>query len=72
MGDLLVVLPEDAAANLDARVGAGTLLVLGDSDEGTNLEQHYVIDGSGPQFVLNLGTGLGIVRVETRSLELGS
>jgi len=72
MGDLLVVLPEDAGAELTTSVGAGTLLVLGDADEGTNLEQHYVIDGSGPQFVLNLGTGLGIVRVETRSLELGS
>ena len=64
--------PIESAADLDARVGAGTLLVLGDSDEGTNLEQHYAIEGDGPQFVLNLGTGLGIVRVETRSLELGS
>jgi phage shock protein PspC (stress-responsive transcriptional regulator) len=69
MGDLLVVLPDNAGADLDAAVGAGSLLVLGGSEEGTNLEQHYAIEGGGPQFVLDLGTGLGIVRVETRNLE---
>jgi len=72
MGDLLVVLPEGAGAELDASVGAGSLLVLGGSEEGTNLEQHYVIEGEGPEFVLNLGTGLGIVRVETRNVARGS
>jgi phage shock protein PspC (stress-responsive transcriptional regulator) len=69
MGDLLVVLPEDAGAELNTSVGAGSLLILGDSDEGTNLERFDVIEGDGPQFVLDLGTGLGIVRVETRNLE---
>jgi len=72
MGDLLVVLPEGASAELDTSVGAGSLLVLGGSEEGTNLEQHYAIEGDGPEFVLNLGTGLGIVRVETRNVERGS
>jgi len=69
MGDLLVVLPEDAGAELTTSVGAGTLLILGDADEGTNLERQDVIEGDGPQFVLDLGTGLGIVRVETREVE---
>jgi phage shock protein PspC (stress-responsive transcriptional regulator) len=69
MGDLLVVLPEDAGAEMNTAVGAGTLLVLGDADEGTNLERRDVIEGDGPQFVLDLGTGLGIVRVETRNVE---
>jgi phage shock protein PspC (stress-responsive transcriptional regulator) len=69
MGDLLVVLPEDAGAEMSTTVGAGTLLVLGDADEGTNLERRDVIQGDGPQFVLDLGTGLGIVRVETRNVE---
>jgi phage shock protein PspC (stress-responsive transcriptional regulator) len=69
MGDLLVVLPDDAAAELNTAVGAGTLLILGDADEGTNLERRDVIEGDGPQFVLDLGTGLGIVRVETRNVE---
>jgi phage shock protein PspC (stress-responsive transcriptional regulator) len=69
MGDLLVVLPADAGAELNTEVGAGTLLILGDADEGTNLERHDVVEGDGPQFVLDLGTGLGIVRVETRNLE---
>ena len=69
MGDLLVVLPEDAGAEMSTAVGAGTLLVLGDADEGTNLERRDVIEGDGPQFVLDLGTGLGIVRVETRNVE---
>ena len=39
MGDLLVVLPEDAGAELNTAVGAGSLLILGDADEGTNLER---------------------------------
>ena len=69
MGDLVVVLPEDAGAELTTAVGAGSLLILRDSDEGTNLERFDVVEGDGPQFVLDLGTGLGIVRVETRSLE---
>ena len=69
MGDLLVVLPDDAGAEMSTAVGAGTLLVLGDADEGTNLERRDVIEGDGPQFVLDLGTGLGIVRVETRNVE---
>jgi phage shock protein PspC (stress-responsive transcriptional regulator) len=69
IGDLLVVLPEDAGAEMNTEVGAGTLLVLGDADEGTNLERRDVIEGDGPQFVLDLGTGLGIVRVETRNVE---
>ena len=69
MGDLLVVLPEDAGAEMNTAVGAGTLLILGDADEGTNLERRDVIEGDGPQFVLDLGTGLGIVRVETRNVE---
>jgi len=69
MGDLLVVLPADAGAELNTEVGAGTLFILGDADEGTNLERHDVVEGDGPQFVLDLGTGLGIVRVETRNLE---
>ena len=69
MGDLLVVLPDDAGAELDASVGAGSMLVLGGSEEGTNIEKTYIVEGDGPQFVLDLGTGLGIVRVETRNLE---
>ena len=69
MGDLLVVLPGDAGAELSTSVGAGTLHILGDADEGTNLERFDVVEGDGPQFVLDLGTGLGIVRVETRNLE---
>lgn len=69
MGDLLVVLPEDAGGELTASVGAGSLLVLGGSDEGTNLDQFYDLEGDGPEFVLDLGTGLGIVRVESREVE---
>jgi phage shock protein PspC (stress-responsive transcriptional regulator) len=69
MGDVLVVLPEDAGVDVDAEVGGGHMRILGTSNEGTNLEEHQVVEGDGPQFVLDLATGLGVIRVETRRME---
>jgi phage shock protein PspC (stress-responsive transcriptional regulator) len=69
MGQIFVLLPDDAGLELDAAVGGGTMLVLGAHREGTDIEERYVIDGEGPQFALDLEAGLGEVRVETLQAE---
>jgi phage shock protein PspC (stress-responsive transcriptional regulator) len=69
MGEVLVLLPDDAGLELDAAVGGGQIWIIGDGVEGTNLEQHRVLEGDGPQFILDLEAGLGQVQVETRNLE---
>ena len=69
MGQVLVLLPEDADIELDAAVGGGRLRILGDSQGGTRLQDRYVAEGDGPQFTLDLEAGLGSVRVETRETE---
>jgi phage shock protein PspC (stress-responsive transcriptional regulator) len=69
MGDILVVLPEDAGLELDAAVGGGAMRILGTHAEGTNIEDHQLVEGDGPQFVLDLEAGLGYIRVETRQTE---
>ncbi len=68
MGQIVVLLPEDAGLELDASVGGGELRILGTEEEGTNLEERHVVEGDGPQFVLDLEAGLGVVRVDTRQL----
>jgi len=68
MGQIVVLLPEDAGLELNASVGGGELRILGTEEEGTNLEERHVVDGDGPQFVLDLEAGLGVVRVDTRQL----
>lgn len=69
VGEVLVLLPENANLELDAAVGGGRLRILGDSQSGTRLQDRYVIEGNGPQFALDLEAGLGSVRVETREME---
>lgn len=69
MGQIFVLLPDDAGLEVDAAVGAGTMLILGAHREGTGIEERYAIEGEGPQFALNLEAGLGEVRVETLQAE---
>ena len=69
MGELLVQLPHDANVELDAAVGGGGLLIFADRQTGTHLQDRYLIEGDGPQFVLDLEAGLGDVRVESRQAE---
>jgi phage shock protein PspC (stress-responsive transcriptional regulator) len=64
VGDLFVALPPDAAVELDAAVGAGTMHLLGDWKEGTGVEDRYVREGTGREFILDLETGIGSVYVE--------
>ncbi len=68
MGQIVVLLPDDAGLELDAAVGGGELRILGREEEGTNLEERQVVEGDGPQFELDLEAGLGVVRVVTRPL----
>jgi phage shock protein PspC (stress-responsive transcriptional regulator) len=69
MGELVVLLPADAGAELDATVGGGRLRIDGEFQSGTGLEDRQVINGDGPQFILDLEAGLGEVQVETRESE---
>ena len=64
IGDLYVALPEDAGFELDASVGAGTMVLLGDYKEGTGVVDRYVREGTGLQFILDLEAGIGTVYVE--------
>jgi len=67
IGNLRVYVPDNATVNVDGRVQAGDVVVLGQEDNGTRVDTH-VIDytGSGRVLVLDLKTGLGKVSVERR------
>ena len=64
-GDLRVLLPEGAAAEIDASVGGG-VIQLGDGPQlkGTHLADHHSIGGEGLTFHLDLDAGIGAVRVD--------
>jgi phage shock protein PspC (stress-responsive transcriptional regulator) len=64
VGEVFVALPEDAGFELDASVGAGTMVLLGDWKEGTSIQDRYVREGTGLQFILDLEAGIGTVYVE--------
>jgi len=64
MGEVFVALPEDAGFQIDAAVGAGTMVLLGDRKDGTSLEDRYVQEGTGLQFALDLQAGIGTIYVE--------
>jgi hypothetical protein len=71
LGEIQVLLPEDASLELDAAVGGGGLHILNAYQSGTRLEDRFVIEGDGTRFVLDLEAGLGMVRVDTRQTEGG-
>lgn len=65
IGDMHVIVPTNASVDVDARVQAGDVVVLGRKDSGTHVHSR-VIDrtGSGRVLVLDLRTGLGKITVE--------
>ena len=69
MGQIFVQLPEDAGLELDAAVGGGQMRILGVNQEGIRVEDHQVVEGDGPQFVLDLEAGLGDIWVQARQTE---
>jgi Cell wall-active antibiotics response 4TMS YvqF len=64
-GGLEVVVPENAQVQVDTDVGAGFSYVLGDSQGGTDLTNHYVSGDLGRLIVLDLDVGLGGIEVDT-------
>jgi phage shock protein PspC (stress-responsive transcriptional regulator) len=65
VGELRVILPIGASVRIDARVGAGSAIIFNSHDDGTSLEDRYVRQHfSGPTFILDLESGIGVVQVE--------
>ncbi|HZS23943.1 MAG TPA: PspC domain-containing protein [Gaiellaceae bacterium] len=64
IGDLVVTVPADATVDVEGRVQAGNLVLLGQQDGGARIHSH-VVDrtGSGRVLVLDLHTGIGDVKV---------
>ncbi|MDP9251118.1 MAG: PspC domain-containing protein [Chloroflexota bacterium] len=66
VGELVVILPPQASVRVDARVGAGSAIIFNSRDDGTSLQDRYVRQHlSGPTFILDLESGIGVVQVET-------
>ncbi len=65
-GQIVVILPQDATVDLDASVGGGELEMLGERQNGTQLTDRLVMEGDGPTLTIDLETGFGDLRVETR------
>jgi phage shock protein PspC (stress-responsive transcriptional regulator) len=65
IGNLRVVVPQDASVDVRGSVGIGAVDLLDQSDSGTSVHDH-VVDrtGSGRVVVLKARTGLGKVEVE--------
>jgi phage shock protein PspC (stress-responsive transcriptional regulator) len=70
VGELRVLVPDDASLELDASVGGGAMSILGGpTQDGTGLEDHRMIEAGEPEIILDLETGLGVIRVDTRQSE---
>jgi len=65
VGELRVILPIGASVRIDARVGAGSAIIFNSRDDGTSLDDRYARQHfSGPTFILDLQSGIGVVQVE--------
>lgn len=63
-GGLEVIVPDHAQLQVDTEVGAGFTYVIGDSQGGTDLSNHYERGDLGRLFVLDLSVGIGGIEVE--------
>ncbi len=61
-GQVTVIVPADVAVNIDARVGAGDLMLPGLDANGVDVERSLVLHGEG-QLDLDLEVGFGQIRV---------
>lgn len=64
MGGLRVIVPADSQVHVDTDVGLGATYVLGASQGGTNLNDHYERGNRGRLFVLDLSAGIGAIEVQ--------
>ena len=63
-GGLHVIVPDNAQVQVDTEVGAGFTYVLGDSQGGTDLSNHYESGDFGRLVVLDLSVGIGGIEVD--------
>lgn len=67
IGDLLVLVPEDADVTVDAHVGAGNIDALGLQEDGLDVDLDEEFPGLGErEIALELEVGLGNLRVQRR------
>jgi phage shock protein PspC (stress-responsive transcriptional regulator) len=64
LGDVVAIVP-DRALQIDAHAGAGGTYVLETSQVGTSLSERVVRGERSPEFILELGVGIGQVQVWT-------
>jgi len=65
IGDLTVIVPDDAHVKVDARVGLGAINVLGSSRDGYRQTLHVDSNPKGTQLIqLTLAAGIGNVEVQ--------
>ncbi len=65
LGELLIIVPEDAAVVIDARAGAGEVRLFGERSEGVDVQDGYRSSGSGAD-VLVIDAGVFMGQVEVR------
>ena len=75
-GAVHVIVPDDVQVEVDTEIGAGASYVLGDTQGGTDLSNHYEVGDLGRLIVLDLAVGIGGIEVDTAydnqyELELG-
>jgi phage shock protein PspC (stress-responsive transcriptional regulator) len=63
IGDLTVRVPSDVTVDVDARAGAGKVIVFGEQDDGTSVHTHVRDTGTDPSRVLVLDAHVGLGRV---------
>lgn len=70
VGDLLILLPDEASLEIDAAVGGGVMRILdGPTQDGTHLVDRRVVEAGEPEFILDLEAGIGRILVDTRATE---
>ncbi len=65
LGDLLVIVPDDVAVEVQARSGAGEVRLFGERTEGVDVEDSFATEGS-PRDVLVIDAGVFMGQVEVR------
>jgi phage shock protein PspC (stress-responsive transcriptional regulator) len=63
IGDLTVRVPDDVTVDVEARAGAGDLIVFGEQDDGTSVHTHVRDPGTDGARVLVLDARVGLGRV---------